>query len=125
IATAWRRNGINPGIHINGEDRNLRFRQEKIKRDVLRVLQFDILAKGKIDPFFESRAKNGAPQFLMILIVETVACELPSHLIRQGNEEGRDDIEKKVDELIVRNNDQHIRLGSFQIRTQNGESFFC
>src|SRR3990170_5286648 len=54
-------------------------------------------------------------------MVKFVARKLSLHLVGGGNEESRDIVPKKIDELIVGDDDQYIRLRSLQVGAQHAE----
>ena len=83
-----------------------------MQRHVLRVLQLDVFAIGKIDSLLHTRANNVFAELFVISIVKTVPGKLPLHLICDGDKEGRNIVPEKIDELIIGDDDQNIRLGS-------------
>ena len=99
-------------------------RSKKIERHVLRVLQLDMLAEGKVDALVHAGAHDRLAQFFMISIVKMVPRELSLDFIGRGHEKRRNIVPKKIDELIVGDNDQHVRLGLLQIGAQDSESLF-
>src|SRR6516165_12478527 len=86
------------------------------------MLQLDTLAVRKIDPLLHASADNRLAEFLMVSILKAVARKLACHLIADSHEKSRNVVPKKIDELIVGDNDQNVGLASLQVLTQDGES---
>ena len=85
------------------------------------MLQLDVLAVRKIDASIHARTNDRFTQLFVISIVKTVTRKLPFDFVADGDKEGRNIVPKKVDELIVGNDDQNVGFGLFQIFAQNGK----
>src|SRR6185369_10900543 len=72
IAAAWRRDRLDPGVHVDRQDRNFRFGQKKMERHVLRVLELDVFAEGKIDLRVDARLQDRAPELLVVAVLKSV-----------------------------------------------------
>ena len=79
------------------------------------MLQLDVLAVREIDAPIHARADDRFTQLFVISIVKAVTGKLPFDFVPNADEEGRNIVPKKVDELIVGNDDQNVGFGSFQI----------
>jgi len=69
------------------------------------MLQLNILAVGKIDALFHASADNRVAEFFMVAVLKAVARELAFDFLGDSHEESRNIVPKKIDELIVGNND--------------------
>ena len=96
-------------------------RQQKVKRHVLRVLEFNVLAVRKIDAPLHAGANDRFAQFLVIFVMKLVLRELSLHFVSGCHKESRDIVPEKIDELIVGHDDQNIGLRLLEIATQRSE----
>src|SRR5262245_24541408 len=88
------------------------------------MLQLDVFAEREVDAFFQTRAQDRAAEILVIAIVKRVPGKFALDLVRERDEKGRDVVEKKVNKLVVGDDNQHLRLGSFEVGTKLGKGLF-
>ena len=72
-------------------------------------------------PSIHARANDRFAEFFVISVVKAVTRKLPFDFVADGDKESRNIVPKKIDELIVGNDDQNVGFGLFQILAQNGE----
>ena len=85
------------------------------------MLQLDMFAEREIDPFLHPGADDFASELFVIAIMKLMPGKLPLNFVSESDEKCRDVIPKEVYELIISHDDEDIRLGSLEIRTQRCE----
>ncbi len=84
-----------------------------------------MLTVREVDAVLHSGANDRFAEFFIIAVMKLVARKLTFDLVGDRYKKRWNVAPKKIDELIVGDNDQNIRLGCFEIHAQRRERRFC